>query len=144
MTLGSMQPGNQQVWSVAKDAVNPIALGALCVRDTAITPNGYKTAPAAAGGLGPFVVCVNKNALAAETSFAAAFPDTMVAVKAQGVINPGAPVYASATVAGSVAGAGTGDICGRYMGHENELTGKLPGTSAADGDIVVIRLGGTN
>lgn len=143
MTLGSVQPGHQTVLSVAKDAVNPINVGDLCVRDTGITPNGYKRAPAAAGGLGPFAVCVNKNALAADTAFSAAFPGTFVTVKAQGVIAPGAPVYASATVAGAVAAAGTGDIAGRYLGHENELTGKIPGTSAADGDLIVIRIGGT-
>jgi hypothetical protein len=145
MTLGSVQPGHQTVLSVAKDAVNAIPAGSLCVRDTSISPNGYKKAPAAAGGTGPFVVCVNKDAKAADTAFAAAFPGTFVTVTAQGAIAPGAPVYASATVAGAVAGAGTGDIAGRYLGHENELTGKIPGTSAADGETnIVIRLGGSN
>lgn len=145
MTLGSVFAGDTQlVLSVAKDNVNPIAAGALCVRDTAITPNGYKTAPAAAGGTGPFVVCVNRSATAADTAFAAAFPGTLATVKAQGVIQPGAPVYASATVAGSVAAAGTGDICGRYIGHDNglELSGKTPATAAADGDAIIIRISG--
>lgn len=134
---------SQTVITVAKDAVNPIAVGSICVRDTAITPQGYKQAPAAAGATGPFVVCVNKAASAAETAFAAAFPGTLVTVKAQGAIQVGAEVYASATVAGAVAAAGTGDKCGRYMGHEGELTGKLPGTAAADGETnCIIRLGG--
>jgi len=144
MTLGSVQPGHQTVLSVAKDAVNPINAGDVCIRDTGITPNGYKKATAAAGVTGPFVVCVNKNAAAADTAFSAAFPGTFVTVKAQGVIAPGSPVYASASAAGQVAAAGTGDIVGRYLGHENELTGKIPGTSAADGDLIVIRIGGTN
>lgn len=144
MTLGSVQPGHQQVWSVAKDAVNAIPAGSLCIPDTGITPNGYKISTAGAGVLGPFVVCVNKAAAAADTAFAAAFPGTMVTVKAQGVIQPGAIVYPSATVAGSVsATAGTQNPCGRYMGHESELTGKTPGTAAADGETnIVIRLGG--
>jgi hypothetical protein len=106
-------------------------------------------APAAAGILGPFCVCVNKAAAAADTAFAAAFPNSFVTVKAQGAIEPGALVYPSSTVAGSVsASAGTQGICGRYIGHENEITGKLLGggsgaTAAADGETnVVIRLGG--
>lgn len=142
MTLGSLQPGHQTVLTVGKDAINPISAGDLCVRDTVVTPNGYKRAPAAAGGTGPFVVCVNRNALASETAFAAAFPGSFVTVKAQGAINPGSPVYASASVAGAVAAAGTGDIAGRYLGHESEMNGKVPGTPAADGDLIVIRIGG--
>lgn len=142
MTLGSLQPGHQSVITVGKDGTNPINAGDLCVRDTVVSPNGYKKAPAAAGGTGPFVVCVNRNAAASDTAFAAAMPGSFVTVKAQGVINPGSPVYASATVAGAVAGAGTGDIAGRAIGHENEMTGKAPGTPAADGDLYVIRLGG--
>lgn len=142
MTLGSVQPG-AEVWTVGKDATNPISIGALCIRDTATTPDSYKQATAAAALTGPFVVCVNKAAAAADTAFAAAFPNSFVTVKAQGVIEPGGPVYASATVAGSVAGAGTGDIAGRYVGHESEITGKIPATAAADGETnIVIRLGG--
>lgn len=144
MTLGSVFAGDTQlVLTVAKDAVNPIPVGALCVRDTAITPQGYKTAAAAVGVVGPFVICVNKAAAASDTAFAAAFPGTLASVKGQGAIQVGAPVYASATVAGAIAGAGTGDVAGRYLGHENEMTGKVPGTPAADGETnLVIRLGG--
>lgn len=143
MTLGSVFANNvMTVLTVAKDGVNPIPVGALCVRDTAITPQGYKVAPAAAGGTGPFVVCVNKAATAADTAFAAAFPGSLVTVKGQGAIQVGSPVYASATVAGAVAGAGTGDIAGRYIGHESEINGKQPGTPAVDGETnLVIRLG---
>ena len=144
MTLGSVQPGHQQVWSVGKDAVNAISVGAICIPDTATAPDSYKISPAAAGILGPFGFCVNKAAAASDTSFAMALPGSMVTVKAQGVIEVGAIVYPSATVAGSVsATAGTQNPCGLYMGHENELTGKVPGTAAADGETnIVIRLGG--
>ena len=143
MTLGSVQPG-AEVWTVGKDGTNAIPIGALCVPDTATTPDSYKLAPASAGVLGPFGVCVNKPAAAADTAFAMAFPNSIVTVKAQGAIEPGALVYPSSTVAGSVsATAGTQGIAGRYLGHENELTGKAPGTAAADGETnVVIRLGG--
>jgi hypothetical protein len=144
MTLGSVQPG-AEVWTVGKDATNPISIGAVCVPDTATTPDSYKIAPAADGQAGPFVVCVNKAAAATDTAFAAAFPGSFVTVKAQGAIEVAKPVYTSATVAGSVsATAGTNAVVGRYIGHENEITGKTPATAAADGETnIVIRLGGT-
>lgn len=143
MTLGSVQPGGDMSVIVAgKDGTNPIPVGALVVRDTAASPKGYKTSPAAAAGTGPFGVCVNRAATAADRAFSMALPGTLVTVKAQGVIDVGSAVYQSVTVAGSVAGAGTGDIAGRYIGHENEMTGALPGSAAADGELIVIRLGG--
>ncbi|HSW92013.1 MAG TPA: hypothetical protein VLG09_05190 [Candidatus Saccharimonadales bacterium] len=144
MPLGSVFANNSQtVLSVGKDAVNPIAVGALCVRDTATAPDSWKQAPAAAGNVGPFVVCVNRAAASSDTAFSAALPGTMCTVKGQGVIEVGAEIYSSASVSGAVAAAGTGDKCGRYLGHENELTGKIPGTASADGETtLVIRLGG--
>lgn len=149
MTLGSVQPG-AVVWSVGKDATNPISVGAVCVRDTATAPDSYKIAPAGVN-TGPFVVCVNKAAAATDTSFAAAFPGSFVTVKAQGAIEVGAPVYTSTTVAGSVSATASGDVVGRYMGHDVtgttsvELTGKTPGTAAADGETnCIIFLGGTS
>jgi len=164
LTLGSIQPGHQQVWTVGKDAVNAISVGAVCVPDTATTPDSYKIAPAAAPVPGPFVVCINRAAAAADTAFAAAFPGSVVTVKAQGAIEVGKEVQCSATVAGSVAAfvattltgayvqadqiAAQTDrlrVVGRYLGHENELTGKVPATAAADGETnVVIRLGGVS
>lgn len=93
MTLGSVQPG-AEVWSVGKDGTNAISIGAVCVRDTATSPDSYKLAPAGVN-TGPFGVCVNKAAAAADTAFAMAFPDSLVTVKAQGVIEVGAPVYSS-------------------------------------------------
>jgi hypothetical protein len=143
LTLGSVQPG-AQVWSVGKDATNAITIGAVCVRDTATSPDSYKIATAGVN-TGPFVVCVNKAAAATDTSFAAAFPGSFVTVKAQGAIEVGAPVYTSTTVAGSVSATASGDVVGRYMGHETELTGKTPGTAAADAETnIVIFIGGTS
>lgn len=144
MTLGSVQPG-AEVWTVGKDGTNAIPLGAVCVPDTATTPDSYKLAPAADGQTGPYVVCVNRAAAAADTAFSAAFPGSFVTVKGQGVIEVGKPVYTSATVAGSIsATVGTNAVVGRYIGHENEITGKVPATAAADGETnLVIRLGGT-
>jgi hypothetical protein len=163
MTLGSVFPGSTiKVLTVAKDAVNAITKGSVCVPDTSITPNGYKKATAAASVTGPFVVCVNKDAAAADTAFAAAFPGTMVTVTAQGAIAPGKEVQCSATVAGAVAqfaGAAVATptaaevlavqadrlrVVGRYIGHESEITGKTPATSAADGETnIVIVIGGS-
>lgn len=144
MTLGSVWPGSGNVITAGKDATNAIPIGALTVPDTATTPDSQKTAPAAAGVLGPFGVCVNKAAAATETSFAMALPGTLCTVKGEGVIEVGAIIYPSATVAGSIsATAGTQGVAGRYLGHENELNGKVPGTAAANGETnLVIRLGG--
>jgi hypothetical protein len=162
MTLGSVfANGSQIVLTVGKDAVNAIPKGSVCIVDTSTTPFSYKLAPASAGNKGPFVVCVNKDALAADTAFAAAFPGTLVAVKAQGAIPVGSEVQASATAAGSVAAfvastvgatfaqaevqAAQADrlrVVGRYIGHENEMAGNAPATPAADGDSIVIRIGG--
>ncbi len=162
MTLGAViADGNQKVLTVAKDGTNAISLGALCIRDTAPTPKGYKQCPATTLQLGPFVVCVNKAAAIADRTFAAAFPGTMVVVKAQGAIQVGAEVQNSATVSGAVMAfaqttttgtyssaeeAAVRDdrlrVVGRYIAHENEMTGAAPATDAADTDNIVIVLGG--
>lgn len=164
MTLGSVFAGERmKVLTVAKDAVNAITKGSVCVPDTSITPNGYKKAPAAASVPGPFVICVNRDAAASDTAFAAAFPGTMVTVTAQGAIQPGKEVQASASVAGAVtvfvastvatptaaeviaAQTDRLRVVGRYIGHEAELDGKTPATAAADGETnIVIVIGGVS
>ena len=161
MTLGSLQPGNQKVWSVGKAINAAISVGAVCVPDTGTNPDSYKIAPASAGNTGPFVVCVNKAAATTDPSFAAAFPGSVVTVKADGAIEPGMEVQCSSATAGEVVVFAASDVTssptettietalkdrqrvvGRYLGHENELTGKVPATAAADGDLIVINLGG--
>jgi hypothetical protein len=161
MTLGSViADGSQKVLTVGKDGTNPIAVGAVCIRDTAASPKGYKQCPATTLQLGPFVVCVNRAAVAADRAFSAAFPGTSVVVKAQGAIAVGAEVQNSATVSGAVmAFAGTTAatptaaevnavrddrlrVVGRYIAHEDEMTGAKTATDAADGENIVIRLGG--
>lgn len=166
MTLGSViANGTELVLTVGKDGTNAIPLGAVCIRDTASSPKSYKLCPATTLQTGPFVVCVNKAAAIADRTFAAAFPGTLVVVKAQGAIEVGTEVQNSATVAGSVmafaqstATTPTGAECnairddrlrvvGRYIAHENEMVGSSstspgPASAAADGDNIVIRLGG--
>jgi hypothetical protein len=161
MTLGSViANGTELVLTVGKDGTNAIPLGAVCIRDTASTPKSYKLCPATTLQTGPFVVCVNKAAAAADRAFAGAFPGTLVVVKAQGVIEIGTEVQNSATVAGAVmafaqstATTPTGAevnavrddrlrVVGRYIGHEDEMTGAKTATAAADTDNIVIRLGG--
>lgn len=167
MTLGSViANGTELVLTVGKDGTNAIPVGAVCIRDGASSPKSYKLCPATTLQVGPFVVCVNKAAAIADRTFAAAFPGTLVVVKAQGAIDVGAEVQNSATVAGSVMAwvattqtasyvqadviAGINDmrrIVGRYIGHENEMVGASatspgPASAAADGDNIVIRLGG--
>lgn len=165
MTLGSVfADGHAVVLTVGKDGTNPITAGSVCVRDTASTPKSYKQAPASAGNLGPFVVCVNRDAAATDRAFAAAFPGSLVTVKAQGAIDIGQEVQCSSSVSGAVAAfalttltgayvqadqiAAQNDrlrVVGRYIGHENEMQGAGttgPGSAAADGDLIVIRIGG--
>ena len=162
MTLGSVQPGMGRVLTVKKNATDAIAAGSVCVIDTALTADGWKIAPASAGNKGPFVVAVNKDAAATDAKFAAAFPGTAVTVTADGAIEPGAEVQCSSSTAGqivvfagsSVASTPTqadvqnvqGDrlrVVGRYLGHEDELTGGSPATAAADGESdCVIVIGG--
>lgn len=162
MTLGSVWPGgNMTVLSVGKAINAAIALGGVCVPDTGTSPDSYKIAPASAGNLGPFVVCVNKAAATTDPSFAAAFPGTIVAVKADGAIEVGKEVQCSSSTAGEVVVFAASDVTssptettieaalndrlrvvGRYLGHENEITGKVPATAAADGDVILIKLGG--
>ena len=164
MTLGSLQPGaGHGVITVGKDAVNAISVGAVVVPDTSTAPDAYKIAPASATVLGPFGVCVNKAAAAADTAFAMALPGSLVAVKAQGAIEVGKEVQCSASVAGSVAVFAQSTISasptqpevqnarddrlrvvGRYICHDTgvEMSGKTPATAAADGDTIIILLGG--
>ena len=166
MTLGSMQPGaGHGVITVGKDSSNAISVGAVVVPDTATAPDSYKIAPAAASVTGPFGVCVNRAAAAADTSFAMALPGSLVSVKAQGVIEVGKEVQCSATVAGSVmafVAATVGGtyaqaeviaaqtdrlrVVGRYICHDNglEMQGKTPATAAADTDTIIILLGGVS
>ena len=162
MTLGSILPGGgHTVVTLGKDGTNAIAKGSVCVPDTATTPDSYKIAPASAGVKGPFAVCVNKDAAAADRAFSAALPGSLVVVTADGAFEAGMEVQCSSSTAGQVVvyaaptvsatptqaevQAVLGDrlrVVGRYLGHENEITGKTPCTAAADGDLVVIRLGG--
>ena len=165
MTLGSVFPdANMKVLTVGKSTSAAITKGAVCVVDTATAPDSYKIAPASAGNLGPFVVCVNKDAAAADASFSAAFPGTMVTVTAQGAFEVGKEVQCSSSVAGAVtvfAGSTVSAtptqaevqnirddrlrVVGRYIGHEAEMDGKTPATAAADGETnVVIIIGGVS
>lgn len=162
MTLGSVQPANMRVLTVGKNNSAAIKAGDVCCPDTATNPDSYKTAPASAGVTGPFVVCVNKDVATTTTSFAAAFPGSMVTVTADGAIEPGTEVECSSSTAGQVVAftpttvgttfvqanvaAAQSDrlrVVGRYIGHEDEITGKTPATAAADGEAdVVIIIGG--
>jgi hypothetical protein len=163
MTLGAVQPGAMKVMTVGKDSSGAITAGAVCVPDTSTAPDSYKIAPASASVPGPFVVCVNRDAAATDTAFSAAFPGTSVTVKAQGTIEVGKEVQCSASVSGSVAAFVASTIggtyaqaeaqaaqldrlrvVGRYICHDNgvEMSGKTPATAAADGDAIIIMLGG--
>lgn len=89
---------------------------------------------------GPFAVAI-ESALAADTGFSMV-DDGEVLVTADGAITPNSYVMRSGTTAGQVvAYSGTDEalIVGRYLRHEGEDAADQ--TDAADGDIIVIRLG---
>ena len=89
---------------------------------------------------GPFGVCIEDAAL--NTTSFSMVDDGEVLVTADGVITPNSYVMrASATAGQVIAYAGTNEalIVGRYLRHEGEDSADQ--TDAADGDVVVIRLG---
>ena len=89
---------------------------------------------------GPFGVCI-ESALAADTGFSL-IQDGEVLVTADGAITPNSYVMRSGTTAGQVvtySGTDEGLIIGRYLRHEGEDSADQ--TDAADGEIIVIKLG---
>jgi len=139
MPLGNTEPFNLNVKTQNKATNAAIALGKVALRDTAITPNGWKQG-ASAGANGPFCVAVNKLYATTDPIFSAAFAPSEVIVEAGGAIQPGA--YVKVDGNGDVVAHVTGTdaeatIVGRYVGKEGENTP----TAAADGDAIRVRLG---
>lgn len=114
-----------------------ILLGKVAIRDTAITPDGWKQC-ASAGAAGPFCVAVNSLAATTDTKFAAAFAPSEVMCKAGAGLQPGELVQVDAN--GDViplTATEEAKIVGRYIGKE----GSNETAAALDDDVVRIRLG---
>lgn len=139
MPLGSTEPFNLNVKTQNKATNAQLAIGLVAIRNTAITPDGWKTADGA-GADGPFCVPVNQTADTTSPVFSAAFAPSEVMCQAGGAIEPGAWVKVDA--AGKVVAHVTGTdaeakIVGRYITKEGE---NIP-VAAANNDIIKVRLG---
>ena len=139
MPLGNTEPVNLNVIPQNKATNAQIALGKIAIKDTAITPNGWKQC-ASAGADGPFCVAVNQTADTTSPVFSAAFAPSTVIVKAGAAIQPGAWVKVDGN--GDVVTFVTGtdadqDLVGRYIAKDGE---SVP-TAAATNDPIRIKLG---
>ena len=131
---GTGTPGSKSV----KKTGAAITKGDVVAKGTA--GDSDKWLKASTTSVGPFAVCI-QDAAASDTSFSMV-DDGEVLVTADGVITPNAYVMrASATAGQVIAYTGTDEttLVGRYLRHEGEDSGDQ--TDAADGDVIVIRLG---
>ena len=138
MPLGNTEPFLLNVKKQNKSNAAQIALGKVAIRDTAITPDGWKQC-ASAGANGPFCVAVNSLYATTDTYFSAAFAPSEVMVKAGGTIDPGSYVKADGN-GDVVAIIGTDteiSIVGRYIAKEGEID---PSTASTN-DVIRVRLG---
>jgi len=138
MPLGSTEPFNLNVKTQNKATNVQLPIGRVLVRNTGITPNGWKVSDSA-GPDGPFAVSVNQTADTTNPAFAAAFAPSEVMVEAAGAIQPGSFVKADA--AGKVVPHVTGTdtevkIVGRYITKEGENTP----VAAANTDVIKVKL----
>lgn len=137
-----MPLGNTEVFLLNVKTMNKandaqILLGKVAIRDTAITPDGWKQC-GSAGAAGPFCVAVNQLAATTATKFAAAFAPSEVVMKAGGAIQPGELVQTDAN-GDVVALTATEElkVVGRYIGKEGVNTTD----AAAQNDLIRVRLG---
>jgi len=139
MPKGSTEPFNLNVKTQNKATNAQLAIGSICIRSTAITPNGWKVADAA-GADGPFCASVNQTADTTNPAFSAAFAPSEVMLEAGGTIQPGSYVKTDATgkAVAHVTGTDTEvKIVGRYITKEGE---NIP-VACANADIIKVRLG---
>ena len=139
MPLGNTEPFLLNVKTMNKSNAAQIALGKVAIRDTALTPDGWKQA-ASAGADGPFCVAVNSLYATTDTIFSAAFAPSEVMVKAGAGIQPGefVKVDANGDVVPHVTGTDSEvKIVGRYLGKEGENTP----AAAVLNDVCRVRLG---
>ena len=131
---GTGTPGSKSV----KKPSGVITKGNVVAKGTAGDVDKWTLA--STSSTGPFAVCI-QDAATGDTSFSMV-DDGEVLVKADGAITNNAYVMRSGTTAGEViAYTGTDEtlIVGRYLRHEGEDSGDQ--TAAADGDVIIIRLG---
>jgi hypothetical protein len=134
-----------------------ITRGDVCVPDTSTAPDGWKIAPAAAGGLGPFAVCM-RTTTSAQTNIELAQGGT-IALKAGGTIEINKLVYTDSGTAGKVivyadstvtvttptgaqivaVGADFNRVVGECLGFVG-TQGTIVATAPVDGDLVAVKM----
>lgn len=137
MPLGNTEPIGKRVQTVKKSNAAQIALGKVCIVDTALTPDGWKQATGI-GDNGPFRIAVDKLYASTDASFSGSLPGTMVCVKAgAGGLTPGAMVKTDAS--GDVVAATLGtDAHHKIVGQYIRKDGEYDQTDAAQNDPVWI------
>jgi hypothetical protein len=142
MPLGSVEPFGLSVKKFNKATNAQIALGKACVRNEALTPDGWKLAGADAAG--PFVVAVIDLAETTDAYFSGAQAPSEVIMEAGDAIQPGSALKVDTNgdvVAADTLSTAPDDaltIIGRYLGKEGDALA----TAAADGDKIRVKLGG--
>ena len=120
-----------------------VTRGDICNRATGTTPDSYQTCPTS--GLGPFVYAMETVAATAAKPKVSVIDyecDVYVTNDAAGVIEPGAFVQTSATVAGRVMAyvpGTTGRICGRYLRKQGQDDGSVAVTTLGANEVGIIR-----
>lgn len=135
---GTGTPGSKSVKKTTHATTAPITKGDVVAKGTGGDTD--KWLRASTTSTGPFGVCI-ESALSPATAFSF-IDDGEVLVTADGVITPNSYVMRSGSTAGQVvtySGTDEALIVGRYLRHEGEDSADQ--TDAADGDIIVIKLG---
>jgi hypothetical protein len=140
LIAGQVEPFHHRAKKGTKGA-GAIFSGAVLVKDTALTPDGWKIAPTS-GAVKPFGFLIGANLVGGD----AATGDTNISVVTEGEVNviadgaiePNSYVQPSGTTAGQVIvwdGAAETNKVGLYLGDKSG-TGAVE--AAADGDVIRI------
>ena len=138
MPLGNVEPFNSAVKTFDKSNAAQIALGKICIPDTALTPDGMKQSTTLTAQ-GPFCVAVNKLYSTTSPTFAGAIAPSEVIIEAGGALEPNMIVKSDTQGRAVAAVVGTDaevTHVGIYLGKEGELRG----SSAVLGDKIRVKL----
>ena len=137
MPLGNTEPFGKKTKTMNKSGAAGITLGKACIRDTSLTPDGWKTCDAA-GANGPFTFAVDVQSATTDTTFTGSLPGTELSAKAGGTIEPWEILKTDASgdlVAAVVGTDAEVKFIAQYLGHENEL---VP-TAASNAQTIRVR-----
>ena len=145
MVAGMVEPSEfRGTTKVDKATAITITRGDICNRATGTTPDSYQTCPTS--GAGPFVFAMETVAAAAAKSKVSVINyecEVYATNDAAAVIEPGAFVMTSATVAGRImawtGNTATNRICGVYLRHQGQDDGSVAVTTLAANEVGIIR-----